>query len=82
MEEVFHRLLNKIWRGGGIPQDWRRGIRCPIFKKEYKDKVKNYRGLSLLVIAYKIYASILNKRIKKKIEGKLAEVRGEEPLTS
>lgn len=59
--------------GGGIPRDCRRGIICPIFKKEEKDKAKNYRGISLLVTAYKVYASIFNERVKKQIGGKLAE---------
>ena len=71
--EIFLKLINKIWMGNGIPRDWRRGIICPIFKKGEKDEAKNYTGITLLVMAYKIYAGILNERVKKDIEGKLAE---------
>ena len=71
--EVFLKLINKIWMGNGIPRDWRRGIICPIFKKGEKDEAKNYRGITLLGTAYKIYAGILNERVKKDIEGRLAE---------
>ena len=71
--EVFHKLINKIWMGNGIPRDWRRGIICPIFKKGEKDEAKNYRGITLIGTAYKIYAGILNERVKKDIEGRLAE---------
>ena len=70
--EVFLKLLNKIWMGSGIPRDWRRWIICPIQKGE-KDKAKNYRGITLLVTAYKVYASNLNERVKKEKKGKLAE---------
>ena len=56
VEEVYLKLLNKIWMGNGIPRDWRRGIICSIFKKGEKDETKNYTGITLLVTAYKIYA--------------------------
>ena len=71
--EVFLKLLNKIWMVSRIPRDGRNGIICPIFKKEEKDKAKNYREITLLVTAYKVYTSILNDRVKKDIKGKLAD---------
>lgn len=35
--------------------------------------MKNYRGVTLIDTAYKIYASVLNKRMKKQVEGKFEE---------
>ena len=31
--EVLWELLRKIWNGEGIPEDWKKGVICPIYKK-------------------------------------------------
>lgn len=40
----------------------------PLHKRGDKEKVENYRGITLLCTAYKIYAEILRKRLEKKTE--------------
>lgn len=45
----------------------------PIYKKGEKNDVKNYRGVTLMDTAYKIYANVLNERLKKEAERKLEE---------
>lgn len=40
----------------------------PLYKRGDKEKVENYRGITLLYTAYKIYAEILRKKLKKEIE--------------
>lgn len=71
--EVFWRLINKIWKEGGIPEEWNKGLISPIYKKGEKGEAKNYRGVTLMDTAYKIYANILNERLKKETERKLGE---------
>lgn len=71
--EELLKLLNKIWRGGGLPRDWRRGIINPIFEKGDRKAVKNYRGVTLLSTAYKIYADIINGRLKMQVQDQLEE---------
>lgn len=29
--EEFWKLINKIWKEGKLPEDWKRGVICPIF---------------------------------------------------
>jgi len=53
-------LLRMIWRKGKIPRDWRKSIiAVPLYKRGEREEVGNYRGISLLCSAYKIYAEIL-----------------------
>lgn len=42
----------------------------PLYKKENVEKAGNYRGISLLCIAYKIYAEVIRNRIEKEVEEK------------
>ena len=43
--EELVRLINKLWKGDGIPKEWRTGVICPILKGAEKGQVKNYRGV-------------------------------------
>lgn len=67
------KLYNNIWTNGGIPDDWNKETICPIYKKGEKSDVKNYRGITLMDTAYKIYANILNERLSSAVEEKLGE---------
>lgn len=72
-EELRGRLLDLlklIWRKGKIPNDWKKSIVVPIYKRGDKEVPGNYRGISLLCTAYKIYAEILRKRLEKETEEK------------
>ncbi|KAJ3632437.1 hypothetical protein MTP99_009448 [Tenebrio molitor] len=63
-------LMNGVWRGKGFPVDWREGVICPIFKKGEKNEAENYRGITLQITGYKLYASALSERMKREIEEK------------
>lgn len=67
--EEFWKLINRIWKGEGIPEDWNKGIINPM--RGEKNLLKNYRRITLMDTAYKIYASVLNEKLKKETEDKL-----------
>lgn len=73
--EALWKLVNNIWKKGGVPEDWNKGIINPIYKRGEKDKVKNYRDITLMNTAYKIYASILNEKLIKEVDSKLQKTQ-------
>lgn len=69
-EEIKNRLvevLRKIWTEGQIPEEWKTNIIIPLYKRRDQEKVGNYRGISLLCSAYKIYAEILRNRLEEEL---------------
>lgn len=77
--EVFERLMNNVWKNGKLSAEWNKRIISPIFKKREKSDVDNYRGVTLMNTTYththKIYADILNDKLRRAVEGKLKETR-------
>jgi len=63
-------LLKIIWRKGTIPRDWRKSIIVSLYKRGEREEVGNYRSISLLCLAYKIYAEILRNKLEKMVEEK------------
>lgn len=57
-------LLNECWQKKKIPTEWQTAEVISIFKKGDRSKCSNYRGISLLSTAYKIYSKIINERLK------------------
>ena len=57
----------------GAPMDWQRAIIVPVHKKNSRRKCGNYRGISLLSIPGKVFAKILNDRVRCLTENRLLE---------
>jgi hypothetical protein len=58
LKKRFHALICKIWRDLKMPDDWKVGLIDPLFKKGDKMKCENYRGITLLHVAYKDFGRI------------------------
>lgn len=61
-------LMRQIWKEGYIPKNWRMSIIVPLYKRGDANIVGNYRDISLLCAAYKIYAEILRNRLEEETE--------------
>jgi sorting nexin-29 len=73
LKKRFHALICKIWRDLKTPDDWKVGLIVLLFKKGDKMKCENYRGITLLNVAYKILSSIILERLKQYSEEILGE---------
>ena len=62
---LLTELLNKVWEQKQIPDNWRLASVVSIFKKGDTSMPENYRPISLLVVGYKVLASILIDRLKR-----------------
>jgi len=62
-----------IWEKEQLPNQWKEGIICPMYKKGDRLHCMNYRPITLLNVVYKIYAIILNQRLVGIIETELGD---------
>ena len=72
--DEFHKLILLCWQQGTVPQGFKDVSIIPIFKNkgDHRD-CNNYRGISLLAVAGKIMAKILQSRLAKLAEEVLTE---------
>ena len=70
------RIFNLAMRSSAVPADWRYAIIAPIYKKGNRKECSNYRGISLLSVVGKLYASVLVDRVRVIVEDVLDEVQG------
>jgi sorting nexin-29 len=57
-------IMEQVWRREEIPTQWEVGTICPIHKKGDQLECGNYRGITLLNTAYKIFYNILFERFE------------------
>jgi len=73
LKQKLYKLVLMMWNNEQLPQQLNEGIICPVYKKGDRLKCNNYRPITLLNIAHKIFAIILNKRLIENIENKLED---------
>jgi hypothetical protein len=67
------KFLNNIYKNAQIPNEWKRSIIVPIYKKGDKRKPENYTGINLLNTCYNIFSKILDGKLKNITENFLLE---------
>ena len=60
----MYTLFNKISNSGSFPKYWAISLIVPVFKKGVADDPNNYRGITLIKLFSKLFASVLNERLK------------------
>ena len=74
--EAFHDVLQSIWEEERMPDDFRDALIFSLYKnKGSKSGCGNYRGISLLSIAGKIFARVILNRLIAVSEQNLPEAQ-------
>ena len=72
----LHRIISAVWSSGKAPTEWKSAIIVALYKnKGAKDQPGNYRGISLLSIAGKVYATLIAKRVYAQTNEQLHEAQ-------
>ena len=73
-KQILFDLILSFWLESRVTEDWGRHISVPLFNgKGDSGQCKNYRGITLICHAAKLYERILEKRARRVIEPQLGE---------
>jgi hypothetical protein len=61
--DALPAMIQQAWTSETLPRSWTEGVLCPVYKKSDKFDCKNYRGICLLNVTYKVFAKILFDRL-------------------
>lgn len=64
LHKHIHELVTKIWIEEEIPEEWKLGVICPLYKKGDKSQCANYRGITLRSSVYKVLSAMILDRLK------------------
>ena len=70
---LMHKLCEEIWTTERPPDDFKKGVIIPLFKKADKQECKNYRGITLLSIPGKVLSLVILNRIKADLDKSFRE---------
>ena len=69
----MHKLCNKVWQEGTIPEEWGKSLLVPIPKKGDLSNCSNYQTISLINHTGKVLLTVLLNRLKSHLDPYLSE---------
>jgi hypothetical protein len=73
LKKRIHCLICNIWENEILPDEWLKGIICPVFKKGDPKQFKNYRAITLLDVVYKVFSTYLYNKLSEIVENKISK---------
>ena len=72
MVRIYSSIFSQAYREGCVPTEWGQAEICPIYKQKGDFlRCETYRGVSLMSHACKLYASVLECRLRNIVEERL-----------
>jgi hypothetical protein len=53
---ALNEMMQQVWFGETLPESWTERVLCSVYKTAINLIAKNYCGISLLNVAYKVFA--------------------------
>ena len=72
-DKLFLKLCQEAFKNKVVPEDWKISSIIPIHKSGSTMQCENYRGISLLSVPGKLFARILENRLRNEVEDKILE---------
>ena len=72
-DKLLLNICQTAYKTKTIPADWNISTIIPIHKSGSTMLCENYRGISLLSVPGKVYARIIETRLRDRVEGKISE---------
>ena len=67
--EMLTGLFNRLLKGEKMPDEWRKSILIPVFKKKGDaQNCSNYRGIKLMCHSMKIWKRVVEARLRQKLQ--------------
>ena len=71
--EIMSRLINKIYKSGNIPEDFRKSIFVPVLKVNRAQECSDFRTIALISHASKVLLHLIKRRITPIVERQLGD---------
>ena len=73
--KVLYSICQQIWKTQQWPQNWKRSVFIPIWKKGNAKECSNYCTISLISHASKVMLKILQARLQQYVNSELPDVQ-------
>jgi hypothetical protein len=61
--DALHAVIQQAWKSETLPRSWTELVLCPVYKKGDNLDCKNYRGIWILNMTYKVFAKTIYDRL-------------------
>ena len=73
--QVLHSICQQIWKTQQWPQDWKKSVFIPIWKKGNAKECSNYCMIALISHASKVMLKILKARLQQYVNWELPDIQ-------